>query len=442
MDCKSRAGKAPAYENDVVSSADASAPRRPSAYITDTETPIAQNMRLQSARCVRGCAGNIASSEAIPLRPLGQSGPSPVDLRAFAMKFSSSLKFNAVAEWWDEYIAYDTLKKYVYQLEKQQAGFHDTIHDLEANENTSLIRSTDHVSTDALFIPLLDRELKKVGLFYESQEEELLNEVTELEKLIEEQENFGPDVGHQYDREEYGDDEDEDEDDDFVPQSPEATWSRSPMSSRRRRSASDTNGYVPSGSRRPDTRHNRRYSLSSNEDHADLEASIASLRSAAHAEASAQPQLAQLTIPQGSGRGQSTSRSPIRSARTLASKIFAKDSVSSTIQAPETVWTARNNYAMDVQLLFKRRITNLYLSLASLKSYVELNHSGFRKILKKYDKVMESDVGEKLHVIDKRSNVSPQLKDHYLHDVVEQAHPFTMAAKDRLNRAMDRRDAN
>ncbi|KAI0310870.1 hypothetical protein OF83DRAFT_1178125 [Amylostereum chailletii] len=26
----------------------------------------------------------------------------------------------AIVEWWDEYIAYDTLKKYSYQLEKQQ----------------------------------------------------------------------------------------------------------------------------------------------------------------------------------------------------------------------------------------------------------------------------------------------------------------------------------
>ncbi len=41
------------------------------------------------------------------------------------------------------------------------------------------------------------------------------------------------------------------------------------------------------------------------------------------------------------------------------------------------------NYAWDVQLLFKRRITNLYLTATSLKSYVELNYSGFRKILKK-----------------------------------------------------------
>ena len=51
---------------------------------------------------------------------------------------------------------------------------------------------------------------------------------------------------------------------------------------------------------------------------------------------------------------------------------------------PETVWTARNNYAWDMQLLFKRKITNLYVTATSLKSYIELNYSGFRKILKKY----------------------------------------------------------
>ena len=31
-----------------------------------------------------------------------------------------------------------------------------------------------------------------------------------------------------------------------------------------------------------------------------------------------------------------------------------------------------------------------------------------------------------------------QLKDHYLHDVVEQAHPFLTASKDRLNHAVDK----
>ena len=129
-------------------------------------------------------------------------------------------------------------------------------------------------------------------------------------------------------------------------------------------------------SRRPDRRGNRRYSLSSNEDNMDLEASIASLRS----QATQDPSSSQLLPPVEQARG--ASRSPIRAARVAAAKIFGKDSVTSNT-LPETVWTARNNYALDVQLLFKRRIATLYLSLTSLRSYVELNYSGFRKILKK-----------------------------------------------------------
>lgn len=115
-------------------------------------------------------------------------------------------------------------------------GYRDTVHDLEANESTSLMQGTsDHVSTDALFIPLLDRELKKITLFYETQENELLEEVRVLERMVQQQEADGPDYGHQYDRNDE-DDEDEDEDDDFnhALQGSEITFPRSPASRRRR----------------------------------------------------------------------------------------------------------------------------------------------------------------------------------------------------------------
>jgi phosphate transporter len=48
-----------------------------------------------------------------------------------------------------------------------------------------------------------------------------------------------------------------------------------------------------------------------------------------------------------------------------------------------SVWTSGSDYAYDTRLLFKRRITTLYISFTNLKSYVEVNYSGFRKILKK-----------------------------------------------------------
>jgi phosphate transporter len=98
-----------------------------------------------------------------------------------------------------------------------------------------------------------------------------------------------------------------------------------------------------------------------------------------------------------------------------------KDSITSSPSHEPTIWTSRSDYAYDIRLLYKRRITNLYISFTNLRSYTEINYSGFRKIIKKYDKVMFSEV-----------------KDKYLHEVVERATPFTQASKDKLNEAINR----
>ena len=138
---------------------------------------------------------------------------------------------------------YDTLKKYVYQLEKQQVGLRDAFHDLEANESTSLMRGErSNASTDALFVPLLDRELKKIDLFYETQERELLEEVGRLSELVQQQEEYGPDSGHEFENHEYEDDDDDEDDEEFGLQNSELTMSRSPVN-RRRRSLSESAGF-------------------------------------------------------------------------------------------------------------------------------------------------------------------------------------------------------
>ena len=115
------------------------------------------------------------------------------------------------------------MKKYIYQLERQQHDVDASIHDLESSERASLIDGS--TSTDAVFLPLLDRELKKIALFYESQERELLDELAELEGQIKEQEEAGLDGGYQYM------DHDDDDDDDDSP-------SRSVPPRRRRRKSS------------------------------------------------------------------------------------------------------------------------------------------------------------------------------------------------------------
>jgi phosphate transporter len=138
---------------------------------------------------------------------------------------SSSLKFNAVAEWWEEYIAYDTLKKYIYQLERtqhEQAAYRD----IETNERTSLVDRGPNA--ESVFTPLLDRELKKICTFYEAQENELKGEVAELEELVRQQEEAGMAGNHYLDED---DDEDDEDDDDSLSRSPQ----------RRRRVSSSAN---------------------------------------------------------------------------------------------------------------------------------------------------------------------------------------------------------
>jgi len=102
------------------------------------------------------------------------------------------------------------LKKYIYQLEKQQYD-HETLNHTSHRdlEHVALLEGHDVSDTDTLFIPLLDRELKKITLFYESQEKELCEDLNELEKDIQKQEDAGMDGGDRY--LEQSDDEDDDE---------------------------------------------------------------------------------------------------------------------------------------------------------------------------------------------------------------------------------------
>jgi phosphate transporter len=61
-----------------------------------------------------------------------------------------------------------------------------------------------------------------------------------------------------------------------------------------------------------------------------------------------------------------------------------RENFSSSHDLDHTVWTARSDYAYDMRLLFKRRIRILYIAFTNLRSFVEVNYSGFRKIIKKY----------------------------------------------------------
>ena len=66
-------------------------------------------------------------------------------------------------------------------------------------------------------------------------------------------------------------------------------------------------------------------------------------------------------------------------------------------------------------ILLKKRIISLYVQLCELKSYVQLNRTGFRKVLKKFDKILDKD-----------------LKNRYMSAHVDTAYPFKEETKEVL----------
>jgi phosphate transporter len=136
----------------------------------------------------------------------------------------------------------------------------------------------------------------------------------------------------------------------------------------------------------------RRVSVSSTEENLDLEASLASIGRSfpAPVPEGEEPSPRQNVSRSGTRDGESLgrSRSQTVGVRGMANRLRSSIASLGSPNAPapgndETIWTSKKNFATDTQLLFKRRITNLYVQVSALRSYVELNYSGFRKVLKK-----------------------------------------------------------
>ncbi|KAI0099125.1 SPX domain-containing protein [Nemania sp. FL0031] len=284
------------------------------------------------------------------------------------MKFSHSIQFNAVPDWSSHYIAYSNLKKLIYQLEKttHQPGAADV-------ETRPLLRDED---PDTVFSRSLDVELEKISSFFGVKEKELMDEVDELLRdigLFEEADRSG-----HYDT-----------------QRPTLVQPSADQVKR-------ANG--PRGSRSA-------YSMPSTED--GIEDSDDDDRDETSA----------LNRPRRPSAGSAYGR-----RRTVANVRAPTDMTASTelTKSMRRHSLGFDDYAETAEffsdgIMLKKRIVSLYVQLCELKSYVQLNRTGFNKILKKFDKIIDR-----------------QLRPKYMGTTVDSSYPFLRETMRQLEETIER----
>ncbi|KAJ0168346.1 putative transporter C3B8.04c [Colletotrichum tanaceti] len=249
------------------------------------------------------------------------------------MKFSHSIQFNAVPDWSSHYIAYSNLKKLIYQLEK-------TVHQTSSGdaEARPLIRNED---PEEVFSRALGVELEKICSFYVSKEGELLDEVNQL---------LG-DVGNH---------SSEDDENDGEPRRSFGSATRPGLS-------------VPNG-RRTSVSVDGNIEDSDDDDDDDETTGLTKSRSSlGGGRRKTVPNLGQSTTDM-------TASTELTLGRSLRRYSTAQDDL------PDQTFL----YSSGIML--KKRIISLYVSLCELKSYVQLNRTGFRKVLKKFDKILDKEL--------------------------------------------------
>ncbi|KAL7624740.1 low-affinity phosphate transporter [Parahypoxylon ruwenzoriense] len=272
------------------------------------------------------------------------------------MKFSHSIQFNAVPDWSSHYIAYSNLKKLIYGLEKtiHQPGVSDV-------ETRPLLRYED---PEIVFGRALDVELEKISSFYGVKEKELFDEVDELLRDVKSLDTDSPDETD-------------------LPQSlalPHLTSdqvnpTRGPRSTQSARSIPSTDDGIED---------------SDDDDEQDETSAL------------------------NKKRRSSLGGSALGRRRAIPNAMFA-----STDLTASTEFTRSRRYSVGYDdytetarmfssgIMLKKRIVSLYVQLCELKSYVQLNKTGFSKVLKKFDKIIDKEFRPK-----------------YMKDVVEAAYPF------------------
>ncbi|KAL2312196.1 Membrane transporter [Schizosaccharomyces pombe] len=290
------------------------------------------------------------------------------------MKFSHSLQFNAVPEWSESYIAYSNLKKLIYSLEHEQI----TLQQGAPDEETRLLEH-ERRSPDDRFMFALDKELQGIVEFYAPKEKEIADQYGRIKGEFETYENEYMSQGNNINY-----------------PTPERLQksSASRKSGRMARSqelpritssnreiylngqTSDGGYAAPAISRAEST------AIQPSEPH-DVDTSKNGLSKKQHSEAQ----------PEVQGNDDEVEEEDDDDDDEDEDEDEDEDNNNNNR------WLLIEQYPSDIVayenfVSLKRKLTQLYVSIHDLISYVHLNYTGFSKILKKYDKTLGSSLRE------------------------------------------------
>ncbi|CAK7564519.1 MAG: low-affinity phosphate transporter [Sporothrix epigloea] len=313
-----------------------------------------------------------------------------------AMKFSHSIQFNAVPDWSTHYIAYSNLKKLIYQLERS-VNQADAQHANDDAESRPLI--VDETEPETVFSRALDVELEKICSFYSLKERELIDEADQLLQ----------DIGH-FDEEEEQLQKQKNGESSHNGNGPSATDAGAASSSAAARPTTERQLSAERNSL-----HSRRSSDDGdsdgagddddddNDDAKDDENNALTERRLQEAQKQAQQHRRRFSFGAANRRRRHPLSNLVASTDMTASTDFTRSRRYSTTfeDHPEDA------VLFSSSIMLKKRIVNIYVQLCELKSYVQLNKTGFRKVLKKFDKIIDT-----------------HLRVRYMAAFVETAYPF------------------
>ncbi|KAJ5876869.1 hypothetical protein N7455_000334 [Penicillium solitum] len=285
------------------------------------------------------------------------------------MKFSHSVQFNAVPDWSSNYIAYSNLKKLIYTLEKQ---FNRIEGPATTDVESAPLLGAEPSNPDAVFKRALDAEMDKICSFYKKKEAEIFELADELIKdadvYLSETDGVNMDPVSET----------------IIKASSRRNGNTS--ISRRRSSAvsndslaDDEEGGDSDDARSPTTLPHRRRVLQSTDGESATDDQYGDMADSTYF-------------------GQSTTREPHES------------------HLNDEDFLALYNTGVSL----KKRLIECYVSLCELRSFIELNKTGFAKALKKYDKTLDRS-----------------LRRDYLASVVHPAPPFTDSTMAEIDRHIE-----